>query len=42
MKYVDVVNDTRMEEMDMKSMPFDFKRMVYGGFKTIVEFGGER
>ncbi len=37
-----VVNDTRMEEMDMKSMPFDFKRMVYGGFKTIVEFGGER
>jgi uncharacterized protein YbaA (DUF1428 family) len=23
--------------MDMKSMPFDSKRMVYGGFKTVVD-----
>jgi uncharacterized protein YbaA (DUF1428 family) len=23
--------------MDAKSMPFDCKRMVYGGFKTLVE-----
>jgi uncharacterized protein YbaA (DUF1428 family) len=26
------------ENMDMKDMPFDVKRMAYGGFKTIVEF----
>jgi uncharacterized protein YbaA (DUF1428 family) len=24
--------------MDPKSMPFDGKRMIYGGFKTFVEF----
>ena len=23
--------------MDPKSMPFDMKRMVYGGFKTLVD-----
>jgi uncharacterized protein YbaA (DUF1428 family) len=27
-----------MEKMgDMKEMPFDVKRMVYGGFKVLVE-----
>ena len=33
-----VMKDPRMNEMgDPKDMPFDMKRMVYGGFKTIVE-----
>jgi len=33
-----VMKDPRMLAMiDPKSMPFDAKRMVYGGFKTIVE-----
>ncbi|MBA2432400.1 MAG: DUF1428 domain-containing protein [Chthoniobacterales bacterium] len=33
-----VMKDPRMiEDMDMKTMPFDVKRMLYGGFKTIVE-----
>jgi uncharacterized protein YbaA (DUF1428 family) len=34
-----VMKDPRLTE-DMKNieMPFDCKRMVYGGFKTIVEF----
>lgn len=31
-----VINDPRLAEMDMKSMPFDPKRMLYGGFKIIV------
>jgi uncharacterized protein YbaA (DUF1428 family) len=37
----DRVNAKVMKEMnatmDGKDMPFDMKRMVYGGFKTIVE-----
>jgi len=37
----DHVNAKVMKEMekmgDMKDMPFDVKRMVYGGFKVIVE-----
>jgi uncharacterized protein YbaA (DUF1428 family) len=35
-----VMKDPAMnpENMDMKDMPFDVKRMAYGGFKTIVEF----
>ena len=34
-----VMKDPRLAEMmDMKDMPFDFKRMVYGGFKVIVAF----
>ena len=35
----DRVNAKVMKEMTdaPKEMPFDFKRMVYGGFKTIVE-----
>lgn len=33
-----VMKDPRLAEMmDMKSMPFDSKRMVYGGFKTVVD-----
>jgi uncharacterized protein YbaA (DUF1428 family) len=32
-----VMKDPRMgKHMDGKKPPFDFKRMVYGGFKTIV------
>jgi uncharacterized protein YbaA (DUF1428 family) len=33
-----VMNDKRLADMmDPKKMPFDAKRMIYGGFKTIVE-----
>jgi uncharacterized protein YbaA (DUF1428 family) len=33
-----VMKDKRLEGMmDPKDMPFDVKRMVYGGFKTLVE-----
>jgi uncharacterized protein YbaA (DUF1428 family) len=31
-----VMADKRLK-MDMSAMPFDAKRMIYGGFKTIVE-----
>jgi uncharacterized protein YbaA (DUF1428 family) len=31
-----VVRDPRFEKLP-KTMPFDVKRMLYGGFKTIVE-----
>ena len=31
-----VMKDKRLMNMDMKTMPFDFKRMCYGGFKTLV------
>jgi uncharacterized protein YbaA (DUF1428 family) len=31
------MNDPRFARYDWKSMPFDAKRMIYGGFKTIVE-----
>jgi uncharacterized protein YbaA (DUF1428 family) len=31
-----VMQDPRMD-MDPKSMPFDMKRMIFGGFETIVE-----
>jgi uncharacterized protein YbaA (DUF1428 family) len=34
-------NDARMTEMGA-NMPFDGKRMIYGGFKPIVEEGSER
>jgi uncharacterized protein YbaA (DUF1428 family) len=33
-----VMKDKRMD-MDMKNMPFDGKRMIFGGFKTMMEFG---
>jgi uncharacterized protein YbaA (DUF1428 family) len=34
-----VIKDPRIADMcgDEKSMPFDVKRMAYGGFKTIVD-----
>jgi uncharacterized protein YbaA (DUF1428 family) len=33
-----VMKDPRLAKMmDPKAMPFDGKRMIYGGFKTIVE-----
>jgi uncharacterized protein YbaA (DUF1428 family) len=32
-----VMADPRMGTMDEKKMPFDMKRMVWGGFKTLVE-----
>jgi uncharacterized protein YbaA (DUF1428 family) len=33
-----VMKDPRLAEMmDMKKVPFDSKRMVYGGFKVMVE-----
>jgi uncharacterized protein YbaA (DUF1428 family) len=33
-----VMKDPRVASMcDEKDMPFDCKRMLYGGFKTIVE-----
>lgn len=31
-----VMKDPLMKNMDPKSMPFDGKRMIYGGFKTVV------
>ncbi len=32
-----VIKDPRLASMmNPKSMPFDYKRMVYGGFKTMV------
>ena len=30
------MNDKRFAGIDFKNMPFDTKRMIYGGFKTIV------
>jgi len=34
-----VMKDPRLADMmDPKAMPFDARRMVYGGFKVIVEF----
>ena len=33
-----VMKDPRITEME-KDAPFDGKRMIYGGFKTIVELG---
>jgi uncharacterized protein YbaA (DUF1428 family) len=32
-----VMKDPRMTCIDMKTMPFDPKRMLYGGFTTLVE-----
>jgi uncharacterized protein YbaA (DUF1428 family) len=29
--------DPRLANMDPKSLPFDCKRMVYGGFKVLVD-----
>ena len=32
-----VMKDPSMTNMDPKSMPFDIKRMLYGGFSVIVD-----
>jgi uncharacterized protein YbaA (DUF1428 family) len=32
-----VMKDKRIAGMFMKSMPFDLKRMIYGGFKVMVD-----
>jgi len=42
-KHRDTVNakvmaDPRIAAMDPKAMPFDAKRMIFGGFRSIVEF----
>jgi uncharacterized protein YbaA (DUF1428 family) len=35
-----VMKDKRLAAMmDPKAMPFDGKRMIFGGFKTMMEFG---
>lgn len=31
-----VMKDKRIAGMDMKDMPFDARRMIYGGFKVVV------
>jgi uncharacterized protein YbaA (DUF1428 family) len=32
-----VMKDPRISNMDPKTMPFDGKRMIYGGFETFVK-----
>ena len=32
-----VMKDKRLADMDPTSMPFDLKRMAYGGYKVLVE-----
>ena len=32
-----VMKDPRIAGLDMKSMPFDAKRMFFGGFEVLVE-----
>ena len=32
-----VMKDPRLAGMDMKKMPFDVRKMVYGGFDVLVE-----
>jgi uncharacterized protein YbaA (DUF1428 family) len=32
-----LMKDPRLADMDPKSMPFDVKRMAYGGFKILVD-----
>ena len=32
-----VMKDPRIANMDPKTMPFDGKRMIWGGFKTVVD-----
>lgn len=33
-----VMADPRLAGMDPKTLPFDGKRMIWGGFKSLVEF----
>ena len=38
-----IMSDPRIAKMmDGKGMPFDSKRMVYGGFRMLVDLGGHR
>ena len=38
-----VMKDSRLASMmDLSKMPFDTKRMIYGGFKTFVEFTNKK
>lgn len=32
-----VMADPRLKDMSPENMPFDMKRMAYGGFKTVVD-----
>jgi uncharacterized protein YbaA (DUF1428 family) len=32
------MEDSRFQDWDMSKMPFDGKRMIFGGFTTIVEY----
>jgi len=32
-----VMKDPRIANLDMSAMPFDMKRMIYGGFKVLVD-----
>ena len=34
-----MMSDPRMQEMDMENMPFDGKRMIFGGFRPLVTNG---
>jgi uncharacterized protein YbaA (DUF1428 family) len=33
-----VMADPRLKHMDLKALPFDAKRMIWGGFKPLVSF----
>jgi uncharacterized protein YbaA (DUF1428 family) len=33
-----VMKDPRIANMDPKAMPFDVKRMSYGGFRTMIDY----
>jgi uncharacterized protein YbaA (DUF1428 family) len=33
-----IMKDPFMASFDMKTVPFDAKRMFFGGFKTLVQF----
>ena len=37
-----VMKDPRMDSSEWGDMPFDVKRMAYGGFKVLVEAKGRR
>ena len=37
-----IMKDPRIAAITPKVMPFDFKRMVYGGFKAIVDLSPDR
>jgi uncharacterized protein YbaA (DUF1428 family) len=37
----EVMKDKRFDGMDMKNMPFDGKRLIFGGFKPLVRVPGK-